>query len=629
MKHLLLTIAVFFSQQQLFSGLADEIASAQTAPAEESADVLPPATKAEIVVTASALEEPVSITPAAVTIIDAEEIEQRAARDVADVLREVPGVVLARSGSPGKATSLFMRGASSQHTLVLWNGIELNNPYFSGYDWGLQSTSGVQRIEVVRGPYSALYGSDAVSGVVNILTAPLVSSATAELQAGERGLLGGRFNGAYVSGNLTAAASVESRQDDGWHENDDLDQQNATASLEWAFSRAFAAGVQARWQDYELGIPFNEVFGTPQLVPSLERRQSGEELQVSIPVRGQIGRASYEISASRAEHAITLSDPEDPFGLTEQATESMTDRASALLRIRTRIGTFVGGAEREVAEVDDASNFGSNLEDRERRADGLFLENRHSLTLSNGSLELALGARHDDFDEFGSRTSPRLSAAWIRGAHKVRAGFGESFRAPSIGELFFPFAGNLELEPEESRSAELGYDFGSGSLIASATLFAADFENLIVFDNASFRFENVGEASSRGLELGLGGRLAGSWSAGLAYTYVRTEDERSGLQLLRRPEHSGSAHVAFRGAVWSGSLVVVHAGARSDVLPVFPYTRTENDPYTTADLVVGYDTGAFEPYVKLENVSNEEYDEVLGFPAPGRRALLGIRYRLQ
>ena len=124
----------------------------------------------EVVVTASALPESVESTPAATTVITKEEIEQREARDVADVLREVPGLAVSRTGSPGRATSLFTRGSNSTHTLVLWNGIEITNPYFAGYDWGRFSTAGVEQIEVVRGPYSALYGSDAVAGVISIIT---------------------------------------------------------------------------------------------------------------------------------------------------------------------------------------------------------------------------------------------------------------------------------------------------------------------------------------------------------------------------------------------------------------------------------------------------------------------------
>jgi vitamin B12 transporter len=124
----------------------------------------------EIIVTASALPEEVEATPAAATVVTCEEIEARAARDVADVLREVPGLVVSRTGSQGRATSLFTRGSNSNHTLVLWNGIEITNPYFADYDWGRFSTIGVEQVEVVRGPYSALYGSDAVAGVVNVLT---------------------------------------------------------------------------------------------------------------------------------------------------------------------------------------------------------------------------------------------------------------------------------------------------------------------------------------------------------------------------------------------------------------------------------------------------------------------------
>ena len=144
----------------------------------------PPQTAVTIVVTASSLPETLGETPASVSVITRKDIDERAARDVADVLREVPGLVLARSGSPGKATSLFTRGAASTQTLVMWNGIVLNNPYFSGYDWGRFSTAGVEQIEVVRGPYSALYGSEAMAGVVNVLTTPRNSGLHGDFESG-------------------------------------------------------------------------------------------------------------------------------------------------------------------------------------------------------------------------------------------------------------------------------------------------------------------------------------------------------------------------------------------------------------------------------------------------------------
>ena len=156
----------------------------------------------EIIVTASELPETVASTPAAVTVITRKDIDEHAARDVADVLREVPGLAISRSGSPGKATSLFTRGAASTQTLVLWNGIEINNPYFAGYDWGRFSAAGVEQIEVARGPFSALYGSEAMAGVVNILTTPKTSGLRAEVQSGGHGLRNGLIDGTFAGSSM-------------------------------------------------------------------------------------------------------------------------------------------------------------------------------------------------------------------------------------------------------------------------------------------------------------------------------------------------------------------------------------------------------------------------------------------
>src|SRR5438132_982479 len=178
----------------------------------------------EIIVTASEVPETIESTPASVTVITKKQMEERGARDVADVLREVPGLTISRSGSPGKATSLFTRGAASTHTLVLWNGIEINNPYFAGYDWGRFSTAGVQQVEVVRGPFSALYGSEAVSGVVNVLTSSQSNQIRGEVQSGGRGLRNAVIDGAWGSPSVRLSGGYEHRQDDGFSANDDFRQ---------------------------------------------------------------------------------------------------------------------------------------------------------------------------------------------------------------------------------------------------------------------------------------------------------------------------------------------------------------------------------------------------------------------
>jgi vitamin B12 transporter len=263
----------------VFSFLTILIASSSFARQQSPAQITE-----EIVVTASALAERASDTPATVTVITREEIDSRLARDVADVLREVPGLTVARIGSGGHQTSLFTRGASPAHTLVMWNGIEINTPFFGGYDWGQFSTSGVEQIEVVRGPYSALYGSDAMAGVINILTVPTRSGMHAMVEGGGEGLFNAQLAASHVAGGITLSGAFESRRDDGFAENDDIDQQTANLALRWTAASRFSIGLTGRYTTYDLGIPTNLNFDLDELVPSLERRQDGNERQLAIPI---------------------------------------------------------------------------------------------------------------------------------------------------------------------------------------------------------------------------------------------------------------------------------------------------------------------------------------------------------
>lgn len=580
----------------------------------------------EIIVTASAIPETVAITPADVTVITKQEIDRRGARDVADVLRQVPGLTLSRTGSAGKATSLFTRGASSTHTLVLWNGIEIDNPYFAGYDWGRFSTAGVEQVEVVRGPYSSLYGSDAVAGVVNILTAPQKSGLRGDFEAGSRGWRNAAVDGAWVSRALQLGASFEHRSDDGFNPNDDFRQNSANVFLRWSLAQSFSIGVAGRHTSYDLGVPFNLNGAATALLPSLKRRQRGNERQLSIPIQQTIGRFGYDLTFAESRRGDSFSDPDDPYGYVSGTTDSRTRRARLTSRTTTAIGTIVAGGEVERALVSDDSNFGPNLVGERRNERSLFVEDRYSHEFEGGSrFELSAGARHDRFDTFGSQTSPRVAAAVIFGNHKVRAGFGSGFRAPSIGELYFPFAGNLNLRAEHSRSQEIGYDYAAGpQQTFSATLFRGTYRDLITFDNATYAFANIGRARTAGLELGWQRASSANGYTALSYTFLPTAEDTAGARLLRRPKHSGSAMVGARSGSVDANVTLVYAGARQDVLPVAPFSAAPNKSYTTLDANIRWGSGRFMPFVRLENLTNRRYDEVLGYRSPGRRTVFGI-----
>lgn len=588
----------------------------------------PAAISDQIIVTASGLPESLLSTPASATVLTRADIERRAALDVADVLREVPGLILAHSGSSGKATSLFSRGAASTQTLVLWNGIEINNPYFAGYDWGRFSTAGVEQVDVVRGPFSALYGSEAMAGVINVITEARSSGVRADLQVGGKGLRNGTLELTHASPTSRANLAFERRQDDGFHRNDDFRQNSGHGNVEWMPSAAFSLGLDARRTSYGLGIPFNTNSDATALVPSLERRQSGRETQYAVPVTFTLLGLTNSLTVSESRHRDDFSDPQDPF-LTSTATDSKLRRARFTSRTgQTFVGTLIAGAEVERATVTDVTNYGPNFSDARRRGRALFVEDRYSHPFSDDTrLELSAGLRHDRFDSFGSQLSPRVALAVIAGSHKVRAAYGRGFRAPSLGELYYPFFGNPDLRAERNRSFEIGYDAALGKEgLLSLTYFNTRARQLITFDPITFISENLGRVRSDGAELGLQHSLgAGAYTA-VSYTYLhRNEDESTGQRLLRRPKHGGSISTGYRSGAFDSSITLRRSGTRDDLLPVAPFTRVPNAAYTTIDWNVQMHGDHFTPYVKVENLRDKRYEEVLGYQSPGRRVILGLR----
>jgi vitamin B12 transporter len=597
-------------------------AFAQTTPQQ------PQSINERIVVTASSLPETLQSTPAAVTVITRKDIDERAALDVADVLREVPGLVLARSGSPGKETSLFTRGAASTQTLVLWNGIVLNNPYFSGYDWGRFSTAGVEQIEVVRGPFSALYGSEAMAGVVNVLTTPRNSGVHGDFESGSHGLRNASIDAAFAGDTAVARGSYEHRADDGFNPNDDFNQNSASAMAKWSPFDALSIGAAARHTSYNLGIPFNTNAAGTALVASPDRRENGSETQLALPLTLTLGRFISDLTLSDNRRRDDFNDPADPF-TTSTSTDTKTRRGRLTTRFATLAGTIVVGGEYQSDLVNDVTNFGPNFLGKRRTDHSLFIQDRYSRELGAGSrFELSAGVRRDDFDVFGAQTSPRVAAAIVNGSTKWRAAYGTGFRAPSLGELYYPFFGNASLKAESNRSYELGYDAAMGrDGLFSLTYFNSHYRNLITFDPVTFISQNIGRVRADGIELGATDHLSANVYTAFSYTYLhRDEDEKTGLRLLRRPKHSGSLAVGYRSGAIDTNIAILRTGQRDDSMAVFPFSRVTNSGYTTIDVNVQYRLAHVSPFVKIENLRNAAYQEVVGYASPGRRVILGVKF---
>jgi vitamin B12 transporter len=574
----------------------------------------PPIFGEAIVVTASLESGSEKELPASVSVVDVREIAARQETEVAGVLATLPGVTVARSGSPGQVTSLFTRGTESDHTLVLWNGVELNNPYFGGFNWAFLPTEGVDRVEVVRGPFSSLYGGDAVGGAVQILSAA-TPGASLQVEAGE---------GSYRRGEVTAAGELGKarfdvaghlRRGHGQVDNDFYDGESLMARVEWALRPGMTLGVLARGAEADTGIPFNSGQPSPQ------RTITWEETQIALPFRAEVGSWEVQAQLSRVTYDSAFRDPEDPFGFTASDTESESLRARSVATYHIHERSWLAfGSEWEEAEVDDRSVFGVALDGVSQSNAAVFGE----LFYSWGKLSVDAGLRHDDNDSFGAQTSPRFGTQLLLTPRtRLRASWGEAFRAPSLGELFYPLSGNPELQPETSESLEIGVQHQQGYWLMGLTAFETDLSNLIDFDFATFQNINVGRARSRGLEAEVNWsseRWALRWNA----TYLEAEDLESGEALLRRPEESSNLVLRYRHAPWSISVTGRYVGEREDVDPL-TFERAVNDSFLHWDVAARWrSAGRLTPYARIENLTDEDYSEVLGYPAPGITLVAGL-----
>ena len=602
------------------------LAAAAPAAAQTAAGSYPAAFTDDITVTATGLLTEAIEVPVPTTVISKQELEDAQAENVADVLRRVPGLAVVRSGDEGKVASVFTRGTESDQTLVLFDGVRLNSPYVGGYDLSLLTTSGIERVEVARGPYSALWGADAIGGVINVI--PQVGgggfSATLFGEGGEGGWqryqgdvsLGSESLGVYLSGLH--------REGEGELDNSDFTTDQQLVDVGWTSSGGSRLAVVAQNLETETGIPF-AVPGQP----TPERRQSSDERLIALPLRWAVAKAwTLELTASEVTREFQFSDPEDPSGITDSRTDA--DSRQARLASHHTLGshTLTWGGEWREDEVTDSSNLGTNLDGVTTSVTSAFVQD---VWRPGTRVRAILGARWDDTEEWGSETSPRAHLGWlVSDTTEIRVGYGMAFRQPSLGELYFPMFGNPGLEPETSTSYEIGVVEAprNGSRRTQLNLFKTELENLIQFDFAAYTNRNVARAEILGAELAYESALADGFTQLVQLTWLDTEDGQ-GEPLLRRPEWSGA--YTLTGSFWHrvrGDLTVTYLGSRWDVDPA-TFARVELGGSATVDLAIGWQAlDALELTVRAVNLLDREYQSARGYPAPGRRVMGGLRLRL-
>jgi len=586
-----------------------------------------------VIVTADRIEVASDQLGSSVTVITAEELRATGVQWLSDALAAVPGVTAARTGGPGAAASVFLRGTNSNHTLVLVDGMKANTPSTGAYDFAKIPASAIERVEIVRGPQSVLYGSDAIGGVINIITrrggdAPRLS---ATLDGGSYGTARAAANVQGGGHTIDYAASFERFNNDGFSAADTANGNpeadgfgNTSLNGKVAIRRddGFGAEAQFAYFDGETRIDGYDFSAGPIDDPA--QVQHSREILGGGAVTYRRGIYSGRLAASVSDQKFGTIDPDGfstAFDLDTKITEFDLQND---LRFNADNTTVMGiEHRRESAQTLSRSDFGSDGFDESVEATGVYALHR----FSHEDLHLTGGLRYTDHSRFGSKTTYRMTAAWaIRSGFRAHGSVGTAFRAPSLNDLYFPGFSNPDLNAEESTGWDVGVggNFADGRLGLDATWFRNDIENLIQFVFPA-GIVNVGEARTQGVEIAANWLFNDRVRLDVTYTYTDARDVRTDLRLLRRPEHEAWAGIRYRPTATLNLFIEGrYKGERSD----FGTLGTVRLPaYAVLNLAAQLRvSGGLEIIGRLENLTDHEYQDVWGYGTAGRSGYAGLRY---
>jgi vitamin B12 transporter len=649
---------------RLLAGVGALLATlgASSLPAQQPRDTV---ALPEVVVTATRYPIAPESVSATLTVLHGDEIRAQGLRFVGDALRQVPGVQIVQGGGFGAATSLFMRGGESDYTKVLIDGVPVNDPG-GAFDFGSLTTDNIERIEILRGAASVLYGSDAMTGVVQIITRRGTGPATldASVDGGTYGTV--RWAGSARGGTdgVGWSASLSRLTTDGIYPfNNQYHNTVASALLNARAGPTTRASLAVRYQDGEFHFP-TDFTGAP-----VDSNQFNTQRMTTI----SLGLTQELPSALRAELLLGRNETTRGFDDTPPPESGSTafSTSEASIQRNTVDGrlvyagiartTLLGGVAFDDENEQDFSrsdgDFGPSSDSFEasRTNWGFYLQ---GTTQPISQLQLTAGGRLDDNERFGDFWTYRVAAlGFLTATTRLRASVGKGFKEPAFFDTYStsPFAkGNPNLRPERSQNYEAGVeqDFAGGHAMVSVTGFVQHFHDLIQFTAAPAspsdpNFFNVAAADASGIETVLALQRLGPLDASLAYTWLHTKVTDAGFdsgpdaqfvdqqRLIRRPDNTLTVRLsaALDPRVSVGGVLTV-IGSRDDLqFAQFPNPtqRVTLPSYATVDLS-GLLT-LLEPHglapglalqARVENLFDEDYQQVAGFLSPGRTVIVGV-----
>ncbi len=565
----------------------------------------------------------------AVTVITAAEIGARQYAFVADALKDAPGVAIARNSAFGGFASARIRGGSNGQTLVVIDGVIVNDPAApqGGFNFANLDVADIEQIEVLRGPQSLVWGADAIGGVILIRTKNAGPHVSAYAEGGSRGTARGGVTLFGESRDAYARATVSGVTSDGISRAANGAEKDAYRSIAASLTGGVSLGANAdlgftgRIGDSHAAI---DGFAPPMFLFG-DTEETEDTTDYSLAARLDHRAGGSYMGAFTLSYAGVDRRNED-LGIETFAAKG--DRLTAnywgAVEIAPSIILEAGAkAERNSAIVSGVDSSATN------GAVFALVEARPT-----ASLVLSAGSRRDEFSNFEGATTSRVAGVWtvsekVRRATRLRASWGQGFRAPTLFELNFDQFGvvpNPDLRPERANGFDIGVEQEIGAsrdLTLRATYFRQRVKDQIDFDFAGNGYFNIDHVKSQGAEVEIDWRITDFLHTRIVYSFIDAKDAASGLAILRTPRHSGAATVTVNPtAALTLSSAIGFNGKEAD----FP---APNDRYVKIDLRTSYAISkALEIYGRVENATDPEYEDVSGFGEPGASAFAGVKFRL-
>lgn len=582
----------------------------------------------EIVVTAARIQESIEETTSDVIVIRDDEIKKINVQFIPDVLRKVPDLNLVQNGGPGKAASVLLRGGSSAHTLIMIDGVKVNNTATGSFDFSGIKVDDIERIEIVKGPQSTIYGSEAMAGVINIITKKGQDKPRTDLsfEAGSYGTYNPaltvsgtikavdyRLSTSYFSADgISAAKNGEER--DGYR--------NASISGKFGIKPSEKLEIEITGKySYDRTELDGFDFFAGKAVDDLNFVQRGNHSMLSGKAKLYLSTIWEQIfTLSHVGDSLQFRDPDTDFNNANMVTAIDSINWQNNFYISDHY-TVTAGAEYRKESGENKGNFDKSLDNS-----ALYLNNK--LKLLQETIIFNAGLRYDDYETFGNRTTYRIGVLYnIKPASLIlKSSYGTGFRAPALNELFFPFYGNKNLKPEDTSSWEIGLEKGivKDRVSVSLTYFSQNYKNLIETDPLTFTAANIAKAEVKGFEANTMLKISDNLNIKAGYTYLNTKDKTTEQRLSLRPKDKLSVSAEFSAKDISVVADYIFVGQRYD-----SSVKRDISSYSLVNLSSNYAIKKWLTiFARINNLFDADYEEAGSYGTPGFSVYGGMKVSL-